>query len=87
MSAFTQADLVACIRRAAGEDEGLDLDGDIAEITFAEMGYDSVAMVEVALLVERELGISLPDDEDRMGKSATPKMFVEVVNESLSASI
>ncbi|KIE26507.1 acyl carrier protein [Streptomyces sp. MUSC 125] len=86
MATFTQADLVRCIREAAGEDEGLDLDGDIADMTFADMGYDSVAMVEVTLLVERELGIGLPED-DRTGKEATPKQFVELVNELLPASI
>ncbi|KUN78838.1 acyl carrier protein [Streptomyces bungoensis] len=86
MATFTQADLVRCIREAAGEDEGLDLDGDIADMTFADMGYDSVAMVEVTLLVERELGINLPED-DRTGKDATPKQFVELVNELLPASI
>jgi minimal PKS acyl carrier protein len=85
MATFTQADLVDYIRRAAGEDEALDLDGDIAETTFADLGYDSVAMVEVALLVERELRITLPED-DRMGKGGTPKEFVEAVNEQLSAA-
>ncbi|MEU9086114.1 acyl carrier protein [Streptomyces sp. NPDC048357] len=85
MATFTQADLVGYIRQAAGEDDGVDLDGDIAELTFADMGYDSVAMVEVTLLVERELGIALP--EDRTGKDATPKEFVELVNELLPASI
>ncbi|MEU0135854.1 acyl carrier protein [Streptomyces sp. NPDC006296] len=84
MATFTQADLVGCIRQAAGEDEGLDLDGDIGEITFADLGYDSVAMVEVTLLVERKLGVSLP--EEGTGKDATPKGFVDLVNELLPAS-
>jgi act minimal PKS acyl carrier protein len=84
MATFTQEDLVGCIRQAAGEDGDLDLEGDIAEVTFADLGYDSVAMLEVTLLVERRLGISLPDDQDRTGKSATPKKFVELVNELLS---
>ena len=86
MAIFTQADLVRFIRQAAGEDDGLDLDGDIADSTFSDMGYDSVAMVEVTLLVERELGISLPEDEDKTGKAGTPKKFVELVNELLPAS-
>ncbi|MFF5924073.1 acyl carrier protein [Streptomyces flavochromogenes] len=86
MATFTQADLVGHIRQAAGEDEGFDLDGDIADITFADMGYDSVAMVEVTLQVERELGIGLPED-DRASKNSTPKQFVELVNELLPASI
>ncbi|MFJ2651557.1 acyl carrier protein [Streptomyces sp. NPDC087420] len=85
MATFTQADLVGYIRQAAGEDGEIDLDGDIAEIKFADMGYDSIAMVEVTLLAERELGINLP--EDRTGKDATPKEFVELVNELLPASI
>ncbi|MFD9904173.1 acyl carrier protein [Streptomyces sp. NPDC059063] len=85
MATFTQADLVGYIRRAAGEDEGLDLDGDIGETAFADLGYDSVAMVEVTLLVERELGISLP--EEKTSKDATPKEFVALVNELLPASI
>ncbi|MET7901788.1 acyl carrier protein [Streptomyces sp. NPDC005355] len=86
MATFTQADLVGYIRQAAGEDEGFDLDGDIADITFADMGYDSIAMVEVTLLVERELGIGLPED-DKASKNSTPKQFVELVNELLPASI
>lgn len=85
MAKFTQADLVGYIRQAAGEDDGFDLDGDIAETTFADMGYDSVAMVEVTLAVERELGITLP--EDGTSKDSTPKEFVEQVNELLPASI
>ncbi|MFJ8863922.1 acyl carrier protein [Streptomyces sp. NPDC102451] len=86
MATFTQMDLVRHIREAAGEDEGFDLDGEIGDITFTDMGYDSVAMVEVTLLVERELGISVPEDE-RAGKTATPKQFVELVNELLPASL
>ncbi|CAL9641762.1 acyl carrier protein [Streptomyces sp. enrichment culture] len=86
MATFTQADLVGYIRQAAGEDDAFDLDGDIAEITFSDLGYDSVAMVEITLLVERGLGISLPED-DRASKNATPKEFIGLVNELLPASI
>ncbi|MEU1488174.1 phosphopantetheine-binding protein [Streptomyces sp. NPDC005752] len=84
MATFTHAELVDYVRRAAGEDDEVGLDGDIAEVTFADLGYDSVAMVEVTLLVERELGISLP--EEKTGKDATPKEFVDLVNELLPAS-
>lgn len=84
MANFTLTDLVGYIRRAAGEDEALDLNGRIGETTFAELGYDSIAMVEVTVLVERELGITLP--EEGTDKDATPKQFVDVVNELLPAS-
>lgn len=84
MATFTLADLVTYIRLAAGEDETLDLDGHIDETTFAELGYDSIAMVEVTVLVERELGITLP--EEKTDKDTTPKQFVDVVNDLLPAS-
>ncbi|MEU4656545.1 phosphopantetheine-binding protein [Streptomyces sp. NPDC023723] len=85
MATFTQADLVGYVRRAAGEDEEGALDGDIGETTFVNLGYDSIAMVEVVVLVERELGIKLPGEGT--GKESTPKEFVELVNELLPASV
>ncbi|MBT2206897.1 MULTISPECIES: phosphopantetheine-binding protein [Actinomadura] len=85
MATFTLADLVGYIRQAAGEDEDFDLDGDIGEITFANLGYDSIAMVEVVVSVERELGISLPGEGT--DKDSTPTKFVEVVNELMPASV
>ncbi|MGK5529502.1 phosphopantetheine-binding protein [Streptomyces sp. URMC 129] len=85
MATFTLADLVDYVRRAAGEDDEFDLDGDIGETTFVNLGYDSIAMVEVVVLVERELGIKLPGEGT--GKDSTPKEFVELVNELLPASI
>ncbi|WP_205789381.1 MULTISPECIES: acyl carrier protein [unclassified Micromonospora] len=77
--------MVEYLRRAAGDDDGLDLDGDIAETTLADLGYDSISIVEMTLLIERELKISLP--EDRANKDTTPREFVELVNELLPASI
>ena len=85
MATFTQADLVGYMRRAAGEDDAVALDGDIAETTFADLGYDSLAVMEISSLVERELGVSLPEEE--MVEAETPKQYVALVNELLSASI
>lgn len=85
MATFTLADLVGYVREAAGEDEEFDLNGDIGDTKFTNLGYDSIAMVEVAVLVERELGIKLPGEGT--GKDATPKEFVELVNELLPAPV
>lgn len=85
MASFTIEDLVEYVRRGAGEDEGsLDLDGPKAEITFADLGYDSIAIMEVLLLIERDLGIKLPEEMD---KSMTPAHYVKVVNELLAESV
>jgi minimal PKS acyl carrier protein len=84
MVEFTQADLVGYMRRAAGEDESIDLDGDLSRTTFADLGYDSLAVIETASLAARELGISLPDET--MAQVQTPTQFIELVNQMLSAS-
>jgi minimal PKS acyl carrier protein len=84
METFTQADLIGYMRRAAGEDDAIGLDGDIAEITFADLGYDSLAVMEISSLVGRELGVRLPDE---VTEAETPKQFVELVNELLTASV
>lgn len=85
MATFTLTDLVEYVRRGAGEDDPLVLDGRTAETTFAELGYDSIAIMEVMLLVERDLGIKLPDE--KADKNATPEQFVDLVNELLSESV
>jgi act minimal PKS acyl carrier protein len=73
------------MRRAAGEDEAIDLDGGIGGTAFADLGYDSLAVMETASLVGRELGINLPDEI--MAEVETPKEFVDLVNRTLSASV
>jgi act minimal PKS acyl carrier protein len=85
MVEFTQADLVGFMRRAAGEDEAIDLDGDIGETAFADLGYDSLAVLETASLAGRELGVSLPDEI--MAEVRTPREFIDLVNRTLSASV
>jgi act minimal PKS acyl carrier protein len=85
MATFTQADLVRVMRAAAGEDESINLDGDILEVTFADLGYDSLAVMETASRVEREYGVTLP--EQTMAGIDTPQEFVEFVNDQLAAVV
>ncbi|MEU4117804.1 phosphopantetheine-binding protein [Kitasatospora sp. NPDC028055] len=81
MATFTLADLLEYVRQGGGEDDALNLNGQIAETTFVDLGYDSIAIVEITLLIERGLGIKLPETAD---KNATPAQFVDLVNELLS---
>ncbi|WTW93137.1 acyl carrier protein [Streptomycetaceae bacterium NBC_01309] len=66
------------LRRAAGEEEDVDLEGDIVEVAFADLGYDSLALLEVAAIVEREFGIALADEA--VQEARTPAMFIGLVN-------
>jgi minimal PKS acyl carrier protein len=85
MPQFTIDDLKRIMRACAGEDEAVDLDGDIVGRSFDELGYDSLALLETASRTERELGIKLP--EELMGDVHTPQEYLEFVNGRLAERV
>lgn len=80
---ITVEDLRRILREAAGEAEGIDLDADILDLTFEELGYDSLALLETGGRIEREHGIELEDAAVTDAK--TPRALLDVVNEQLAA--
>jgi minimal PKS acyl carrier protein len=85
MSQFTIDDLKRVMRECAGEDEAVPLDGEIGGLTFDQLGYDSLALLETASKVEREFGVTLPDGV--LVDVETPAAFVTFVNERLLTSV
>ncbi|MER6950329.1 acyl carrier protein [Nonomuraea sp. NPDC005983] len=81
MIVFTLDDLRRIMREAAGEGESVDLDGDILDTPFADLDYDSLAVLEMTVRVEREFGVKLGDDE--VGGVKLPREFIELVNDRL----
>ncbi|MEV6674493.1 acyl carrier protein [Streptomyces sp. NPDC051162] len=64
MANFTVDDLKRILRAGAGVDEQIDLDGEnIADRQFADLGYDSLALLELANRIEREYAIQIPDGD------------------------
>ncbi|MFE2752073.1 acyl carrier protein [Actinosynnema sp. NPDC059335] len=80
---FSIDDLKRILREGAGADETVDLDGDIAERDFEELGYESLALLETGSRIEREYGISL--DEDALADARTPAALIDLVNSHLAA--
>ncbi|MEV7525574.1 acyl carrier protein [Streptomyces sp. NPDC091371] len=76
---FTVENLKRILREGAGADEGVDLDGDILDTDFEELGYESLALLETGGRIEREYGISL--DDDIFVDNRTPRSLVAAVNE------
>ncbi|MDX3117017.1 acyl carrier protein [Streptomyces scabiei] len=76
---FTLDDLVGLTRTHAGEAEEGVLDGDIVDVLFTHLGYDSVALMEVLSHVKHEYGIDLA--EDAVDALRTPRAVIEKVNE------
>lgn len=81
---FTLDDLRRILRAAAGEDEGLDLDGDILDAMFIDLGYDSLALLETAGRIERERGIQLHDST--ITDARTPRTLLAAVNQQARAT-
>lgn len=84
MKSLTLDRLRMIMRDCAGENESVDLNGDIGEVTFIDLGYDSLALLETASRLEREFDVSLEDDS--VNEEETPNALIELVNAKSSAS-
>ena len=79
MREFTLADLRRIMRACAGEDVTVNLDGDIEDVEFTDLGYDSLALLELCSRVELEFEVAIPDEA--IGEIATPRQAVGYFNE------
>jgi act minimal PKS acyl carrier protein len=70
--------LKTALQAAAGDDEVSVLEGDILDVAFGDLGYDSLAIMETTNHIERQFGVSLPEDE--VGQVQTPRELLELVN-------
>ncbi|MFI8192474.1 acyl carrier protein [Streptomyces sp. NPDC085946] len=82
---FTFEALKRILREGAGADENVDLDGDILDTDFEELGYESLALLETGGRIEREYGISL--DDDIFTEHRTPRSLVAAVNKLLNGAV
>ncbi|PWR15970.1 hypothetical protein DKT69_08170 [Micromonospora sicca] len=78
MTSFTLDDLRELLGSIAGVDEFTDLSGDIADVPLADLGYDSLAMLELAGHVQRRYGVSIPDEA--VERMTTPRGTVDYIN-------
>ncbi|KOG87803.1 actinorhodin polyketide synthase acyl carrier protein [Streptomyces varsoviensis] len=72
MAALTLDELKQILRESAGEDESVDLSGDVLDVPFIDIGYDSLALLETAGRVERIYGVTLVDDA--VSEAETPRV-------------
>lgn len=82
MSRFTVEELLVIMQESAGVDEDIDLSGDVADTTFADLGYDSLAVLELTSHVQRRYGITIPDGAS--AEMPTPRAIVDLVNRRFS---
>ncbi|GGQ46541.1 acyl carrier protein [Streptomyces mutabilis] len=78
---FTLQDLKRILLDGAGADESVDLDGDILDTDFEQLGYESLALLETGGRIEREYGVELHDEI--FTDNPTPRALVAAVNAQL----
>jgi minimal PKS acyl carrier protein len=67
------------LRAAAGEAGTLDESPEaVLDTQFSDLGYDSLAVMEVSAQVERRFGITLPEEET--SALQTPREYLDYVN-------
>lgn len=83
MAEFTLDDIKRLLRASGGVDEQTDLDGEhFADTAFADLGYDSLALLELTSRVERAYGIKIPDGD--LGHTQTPREVLAYVRGRLT---
>jgi len=75
----TLDDLRRILIEEAGMDEGVDIESDILDVEFADLGYDSLAVLEAAARISREYKILLDDDAATSAK--TPRELLALIND------
>ncbi|WFE29228.1 acyl carrier protein [Solwaraspora sp. WMMD791] len=80
MPTFTVDDLGALLGEVAGEATGPGPAA--ADTSYADLGYDSLALLEVSVRVRQTLGVEVP--EAAVAVTATPAQTVAQINEILA---
>jgi minimal PKS acyl carrier protein len=69
------------LRQSVGVDESVSLGEEMAHRDFAELGYDSLAVLHIVSRIEQEYGVSI--DEDAAVGLTTAADIVTFVNQHL----
>ncbi|MEU1056504.1 acyl carrier protein [Streptomyces sp. NPDC005876] len=74
---MTIDDLRRILTECAGTDESVNLDGDILDTSFTDLGYDSLALMETASRIKEEFGVEISDEE--IAVVETPRVLLQAV--------
>jgi minimal PKS acyl carrier protein len=77
---ITLDDLKRVLKESTGVEPDPEFGGEITDIEFEELGYDSLALLETAARISREYGIAL--DDDVVADARTPGELLKMINDS-----
>jgi minimal PKS acyl carrier protein len=82
MAELTIDDLTGFLLRAVGEDESIDLSGDILDTQLVDLGFDSLAVIATTSSLEQHFQIKLEDSD--ASDIETPRDFLDIFNRQLA---
>jgi act minimal PKS acyl carrier protein len=86
MSELTLSELMEILRESAGADDlgqGVEDSAAYGDVSFDDLGYDSLALLETLSRVERRYGLQLSDDV--VDTTQTPNWMLGQVNAAVTA--
>jgi act minimal PKS acyl carrier protein len=84
MSHLTFPELTRILVECSGADDTTDLTEEALDTPFTDLGFDSLAVLETAAAVGERYGAELSDKD--LARADTPRAFLLLVNETLSAA-
>jgi minimal PKS acyl carrier protein len=84
MSHLTLDELKTVMLRCSGLPDQASVEGDIRDITFEDLGYDSLAVLEIASAMQRQYKIEISDES--IETMTTPGAVLDFVNGALQAA-
>lgn len=85
MTEFTLDDLLGILRASGGDMDPGYADTDVTDVPLADLGYDSLAVLDAIGRVRRQFGVTVPDDVAT--ELRTPREMVQYVSDRLSAGV
>lgn len=82
MPELTFTELRKILIAAAGDSQAGAIDESMATTAFTELGYDSLALLEMAARIEQRYGVHLDDDD--VTQLPTPTAVMDRVNRELA---
>lgn len=80
---FDLEDLKTVMRRCTGTNDASSLDGDITNVRFRDLGYDSLAVLEIASNLQRAYRIAFSDEA--IEQMVTPADVLQYLNTAKAA--
>jgi len=85
MSTFTSEDLKTIMLATADESITPALDGDFLDLSFADLDFDSLAVLEIATRIQQTYHLEIPDDA--IAEMSTPRNVVDYISGRLRESV